>query len=585
MSENQFQVKAFMASLGTQENINLTRTPPGAVQVQGVHGVNSRGTSAADWDNVGEPSDRDGDDTIDESNPPLVAAHLAPDEASVAAILAERLERQITEQLQQRLKQEVEAQLSTHRHEQQQQQHQIAEAVITDVSTSADGTILLSQNGADSDNFKVCGLRRRTWGFLLVLALLLVGGTVAGVYFYLKSQQTSNEAPLITPTTSPTLPAPLSPPPTVNIMEALRQELEPYIVRTESDLLPFQDPTSPQSLALEWLSTDPISLAENHATKDVLERYVLAVLYYSMDGPNWIWSGVPYLSGRATCDWNNALPWENDYALGIYCLKVPTVDGIAMQQLGLSGTIPWELSLLSNLANLEWDKNSIVGTIPTEFRRLGELHVLWLPSNELTGPLPNYLPTSIQSLDLTSNNFTGTLPSSWGDEMPDLFWLGLSHNQLTGSIPSSWQGLVSLRVLDLGSNQLNGTLPSTVGEAWSTLNSLFMEQNSFSGSLPTELGYLTNLRHLLINYNEFTGTVPTELAQLSNLRSFSFDHNRLIGSLNATFCNDEGSSLSSSSLIVLQADCLPDWDGQVEIECSCCTACCTADGSSCEEFL
>lgn len=561
-----------MATLGTQDNINLSRTPPGAVQVQG---VNSRSTSA-DWDNVGEPSDRDGDD-LEEGNPPLVAAHLAPDEESVAAILAERLERQITEQLQQRLKQEVEAQLSTHH-----QTHQVAEAVVATMATSIDDTIK-SSSASDSDNFKVCGFRRRTWGCILMIVLLLVGGTITGVFFYLRSQQEETKvAPLTTPTASPTSFVP--PPPTGDPSQTLRQLLEPWIIRTDADALPFQDAASPQSLALEWLSTDPISLAANRLSSDVLERYILAVLFYSMDGLRWTWSDVPYLTDRATCDWNNALPWDHDSALGIYCIDVPALNQILMKQVGLSGTIPWEISLLSNLSHLEWDKNSIAGTLPTEFARLTALNVLWLPSNKLTGPLPNYIPSSIQSLDLTTNNFTGTLPSSWGDEMPDLFWLGLSHNQLTGSIPSSWQGLVSLQELDLASNQLDGTISPALGEAWSNLNSLFLERNSFSGSLPTELGLLTNLKNSLINYNDFTGTLPTELARLGNLQAFSFDNNRLMGSVNGTFCNDNDDSLVLSTLTLLQADCLPDWDGQVEMECSCCTACCTADGSYCEEF-
>jgi hypothetical protein len=119
-----------------------------------------------------------------------------------------------------------------------------------------------------------------------------------------------------------------------------------------------------------------------------------------------------------------------------------------------------------------------------------------------------------------------------------------------------------------------------LGESWSNLNSLFLERNSFSGALPTELGLLTNLKNVLINYNNFSGTLPTELVELTNLQTFSMDNNRLVGSTNETFCSND----YLNSLSILQADCLPNGDGSVEMECSCCTACCTSDGSYCQEF-
>ena len=64
--------------------------------------------------------------------------------------------------------------------------------------------------------------------------------------------------------------------------EKFLQEVKPLIVRSDSkdDAAPFDDPTSPQSRALEWLLNDTIVLSENGVTTKVLQRYALAVLLH-----------------------------------------------------------------------------------------------------------------------------------------------------------------------------------------------------------------------------------------------------------------------------------------------------------------
>jgi hypothetical protein len=80
--------------------------------------------------------------------------------------------------------------------------------------------------------------------------------------------------------------------------------LEPAIIRTETDYLTFDEPTSPQSLALEWLLLDQTSIAAymESSFAIVLQRYVLAVLYYSTNGPEWK-IDYPFLEDTQICDW------------------------------------------------------------------------------------------------------------------------------------------------------------------------------------------------------------------------------------------------------------------------------------------
>jgi Leucine-rich repeat (LRR) protein len=375
------------------------------------------------------------------------------------------------------------------------------------------------------------------------------------------------------------------------VLEGLRTTLEPWIAPHPIDLLVLYNASSPQYKALHFLANDPfvlLSVNNNNQTlptRILLERYVLLVLYYSTDGLNWhlpSWT----LQGNA-CNWNNDPNWTqgfNSNALGVYCYlpgdpigPEDSIQFLYFVQVGLSGTIPWEMSLLTNLEQLEFDNNLLRGTIPTQLSALTRLKSLWMASNFLTGPLPLDLPATVQSLDFRGNALTGTLPHQWGTTLPQLYWFSASKNQLTGTLPESWQALTDLEVMDLESNHLTGRIPTQYGKAWPQARSIFWESNDLTGTLPSELGGWTKLNNFWIGSNYLTGSIPTQLAQWTLLDTFSFSHNQFTGSVNHLFCiNNE------TSWAFLQGDCLPNSKGQVEITCSCCTSCCAAAGSYCK---
>lgn len=70
----------------------------------------------------------------------------------------------------------------------------------------------------------------------------------------------------------------------------------------QQQLIPFYNETSPYYQALYWLvvydeSTCP---AKTSTTKtSIIQRYVLALIYYSMNGPNWFYCAAPSLSVSA----------------------------------------------------------------------------------------------------------------------------------------------------------------------------------------------------------------------------------------------------------------------------------------------
>ena len=333
---------------------------------------------------------------------PRIEAHLAPDEAEVEARIVERMEDEITRQVEERL--------------------------ISDI-------IVATEVKGD-----VCGLKRRTVGFLLLFLVLTIGGVVGGSVYSL----TGNEERARPTQNSPTS-APIKP-----VDDPLVDELRAWIVPTEQDLVYFSDPTSAQSQALEWLRSDPITMSTNRTAEMVLQRYILAVLYFATSGPSWRW---PYLSAEDVCTWN--LGGNNT---GVFCFgDGETVDGIQMFGTNLRGTLPWELVLLTNLEFVIMDDNRLSGTIPSRINELTRLRVFWVDSNDLTGPLPPSFASSISNIGLSGNAFTGTIPGNWATEMPNLQYLTLFTNALTGTIPSGL-GLLPLSYFTFSGNTLTGSV-------------------------------------------------------------------------------------------------------------------------------
>ena len=344
-------------SVAVQENISLvqpesTLVVPGAVM-------------------VGPSNDVEDDTHVnvseDVSGLPILA-HLAPD---VEALMEERLAARVPQVLEERRRQEM--------------------IQANNVPLVNDDDVLV----AVVDEVKTVpiheGVKKRSICMIaIVLVLLIVVGVV--VYFLLrdnKVEDTSQEeaqaegtvaGPTVSQTDAPSFsPVPLDP---------LVEELKFWIAPTAKDLLPFSDPSSPQSQALAWLQDDPITLTPGRLTRIVLERYVLAVFYYSTSGPS---SKYDYLSRDDVCTWNTGIPAiiYRDHFYGISCIgDGESVDGLALMDNNLRGTLPWELALLTNLQFMIFDQNGLTGSIPERITELTNLDFLSLSYNGLTGSIP-----------------------------------------------------------------------------------------------------------------------------------------------------------------------------------------------------
>lgn len=261
--------------------------------------------------------------------------------------------------------------------------------------------------------------------------------------------------------------------------DPLFEELSPFIIETEEDLLVFRDPLSPQSLALTWLQDDPITMNPGRSIEKVLERYALAVFYYSTSGPSWT-VGSFMLTDEDVCEWNDQRNRSTPF--GIYCwYQTGRIDFIELGDNNLEGTLPWkELSLLPELFFLQVNYNGLYGPV-LGLSRLRALTDFRAIANYFTGSLPEDVPPSFRDCDMNENLTTGSIPASWVSKTTPFEYLYFWKSSLTGTIPSGLAvpGLVGL---DLAENMMTGPIPTELGQV-STFDVFFFDGNSFTGNV------------------------------------------------------------------------------------------------------
>ena len=110
-----------------------------------------------------------------------------------------------------------------------------------------------------------------------------------------------------------------------------------------------------------------------------------------------------------------------------------------------------------------------------------------LPDRGLTGVIPSELGmlTDLEFLDLCHNSLTGAIPPELGN-LTKLQFINLSVNELSGSIPANFGGLANLEWLDLSKNQLTGEVPAELARL-SNLESFRIRDTSLSGCVPDAL--------------------------------------------------------------------------------------------------
>ncbi|MQL96794.1 hypothetical protein Taro_029469 [Colocasia esculenta] len=232
--------------------------------------------------------------------------------------------------------------------------------------------------------------------------------------------------------------------------------------------------------------------------------------------------------------------------------KLKQLEELNLKNNMLTGPIPSTLSQIPNLKTLDLAMNQLTGDIPRLIYWNEVLQYLGLRGNSLTGILsPDMCQlTGLWYFDVRGNNITGTIPDSIGNctsfEILDISYnqitgeipynigflqvatLSLQGNRLTGKIPEVIGLMQALAVLDLSENELTGTIPPILGNL-SYTGKLYLHGNMLTGQIPPELGNMSKLSYLQLNDNRLEGTIPPELGNLEELFELNLANNNLEG--------------------------------------------------------
>ncbi|KAJ9183029.1 hypothetical protein P3X46_006948 [Hevea brasiliensis] len=84
----------------------------------------------------------------------------------------------------------------------------------------------------------------------------------------------------------------------------------------------------------------------------------------------------------------------------------------------ITATIPEYIGNMADLKVLDLSFNKLTGSIPGTFSNLQKINYMFLTNNSLTGTLPDWILSRKQNLDVSYNNFTGSVTS--GCQLPEV---------------------------------------------------------------------------------------------------------------------------------------------------------------------
>ena len=193
------------------------------------------------------------------------------------------------------------------------------------------------------------------------------------------------------------------------------------------------------------------------------------------------------------------------------------------------------IGIYNNRVNsLDLSNNNLSGTLPASLNNLTNIYAYRLDNNHLIGSIPDLSSNtfSLQQLYLNDNNLSGGIPENLG-ATGDIRIIQLQNNNLTGEIPSSM--LRNAGTVNASNNQLSGNLPSFgfIG----SLTYLSLSNNKFTGSIPDAFGDIYGLLDLYLDHNNFTGTIPPHLSASHSLQNLDLSYNKLTVTILAELAN------------------------------------------------
>jgi Leucine-rich repeat (LRR) protein len=315
---------------------------------------------------------------------------------------------------------------------------------------------------------------------------------------------------------------------------------------------------TPQYAALNWMAGEDAVMYELESDQ-FLQRYALSVLYFATGGAQAWGRTLGFASSTQECSWNEIIHvaeyLTQELAVGASCNSNLQVTSLFLPTMGLKGSLPSEMRLLTKLQLLSIQNNFLAGELPHGLESLHNLIYVNFNNNTLNGTIPAYLGDfpGLEILGLGYNDLEGSVPLSFGTASK-LKTLQLSNNsRLAGTLDSirylgnleylyadncNFEGVVAsdffihmpeLRELDLSRNQLSGPLPLDILIQEHNLEVLDLSGNHFYGKFPPTITYNIALRYLNLRENNITGAIPDTIFNLVGLERLDLTGNELTG--------------------------------------------------------
>jgi len=362
--------------------------------------------------------------------------------------------------------------------------------------------------------------RRSLWlvSVLLFLSVLLILALLVGLI--VRSQRREAKEDIVdiassTPTTAPT-----------DIIISGLPKATTEIILSNID--------APQTRAYQWMLNDPQLMDYSNPRKQ--QRFALATLFYTADNTTTTTNGRQYLTPKSAYDWLDYEVPECQWFITIdnvpsNCNAEDQYIHLFIKNYQLEGSLPPEISLLTNLITIDASDNQFRGGLPSEIGLLTSVVSLKLQNNTFKGSLPSEIGvlTGLTTLEVFDNAISGCLPSEIGS-LSELKELHVQRSSISGQLPTELGYLNKLRDLWAWNTKLTGTLPTEIGRI-TTMNALAIFNGALSGTIPSELGLLENVEHLQIDAQNLTGSIPRELSQLKNIQFLSFEGNLLTSTI------------------------------------------------------
>uniref|UniRef100_M1BV11 non-specific serine/threonine protein kinase n=1 Tax=Solanum tuberosum TaxID=4113 RepID=M1BV11_SOLTU len=239
-------------------------------------------------------------------------------------------------------------------------------------------------------------------------------------------------------------------------------------------------------------------------------------------------------------------------------ITLPSLEFLSIYRNNVTGNIPVTLSNATNLQSLIASRNGLTGKVPPlgnllKMRRfLVAFNYLGKGEDDDLSFLTTLVnATSLELLELNTNNFGGVLPASVSNLSTELIELSLSYNQISGKIPRGISNLKKLQAFFVAYNRFHGEIPSEIGDLI-YLQELALLGNQFSGQIPISLGNLAYLAKLSLRENNIQGRIPSSLGKCHNLELLDLGSNNLSGFIPSEILElsslSEGMDLSQNHL-------------------------------------